>query len=127
MSTYDEFNNVFWSAVRMGQEGLNKIAASGTLYIQRKLRENAFSRVICPPKPVTAQQCIPSDTDESLYYLEEVEPDSIATKITWRSEPPKSWFRGKKMRITFQMISSKEFQKSEQELMSYKMPLTRII
>lgn len=123
-----DLNKLFWTRVREGDAGMSKLGTAGTLFIQRKLRENAFSRVLVVPQPITPQQCVPSEDSDSFYYLEEIEPDTIAMgSITFRNEPDKMWYRGKKMKIHFQTLASKEFIKPEQELMGWKMPITRII
>lgn len=128
MSQTAELNKRFWGLVKQGDAGMAKVGAKGTLFIQRKLRENAYSRILVKPDPITQAECVPSDTDDSFYYLEEIEPDTIAQgAVTFRSEPEKMWYRGKKMKIFFRTLTSKEFIKPEQELMGWKMPITRII
>lgn len=128
MSANDtSFNNIFWSAVKSGPGGMDKIGNLGTSFIQQRLRDTAVGRLILKPQPISQEQCVPSLVNESLTYIEEIEPDSIATTVNYRSEPTRTWFKGIRMAITFMMISSPEYEKNEEELRSYKMPLTRII
>jgi hypothetical protein len=125
--TPERFNALFGEAVRRGGELLEKVADAGDLYVQKKLRENAFCRRIVPPKTVTERECQRSLVHDSLEYVDDIEPDSVAMHINWRGEPEKSWIRGDRYAIRFHTISSDIFQKTESELRAYRMPITKII
>jgi len=125
--TPERFNALFGEAVRRGGEYLEKVADAGDLYVQKKLRENSFARKIIQPKTVTERECQRSLTEDSLEYVDDIEPDSIAMHINWRGEPEKSWIMGKRYAIPFHTISSDIFQKTESELRAYRMPITKII
>lgn len=122
-----EFNQMFSAALSGGQEALEKTGEAIGLYIQDKLRENAFTRKILPPQTVTESELTRNTDDEGLSYIDDLEPDSIAMRINWRGEPNKTYIQGKRYSINMSTISSERFQKSEQELRSYKMPLTKVI
>lgn len=122
-----EFNQMFAAALNGGQEALEKTGEAVGLYIQDKLRENAFARKILPPQSVTEAELTRSVDDEGLTYIDDIEPDSIAMRINWRGEPDKSYITGRRYAINISTVSSERFQKSEQELRSYKMPLTKVI
>lgn len=125
--TPEKFNAVFGEAIRRGGEMLEKTAEASGLFVQKKLRENAFCRKILTPQTVTEKECQRSLTDDSLEYVDDIEPDSIAMHINWRGEPEKSWIMGKRYSIKFHTISSDQFQKTESELRAYRMPITKII
>ena len=122
-----EFNDMFGEALGRGQEALDKVAEVTGLYIQEKLRENSFARQILPPQTVTVAELTRNETDESLVYIDDLEPDSIAMRINMRGEPDKTYIQGKRYSIRMETITSDRFQKTEQELRSYRMPLTKVI
>lgn len=122
-----EFNSLFGEAMNRGGEALEKVGEVTGLYIQDKLRENSFARKILPPQTVTTAELTRNVNDEGLSYIDDIEPDSLAMRINWRGEPEKTYIEGKRYEIRMGTVSSDKFQKSEQELRSYRMPLTKII
>lgn len=122
-----EFNAMFSAALNGGQEAMEKLGEATGLYIQDKLRENSFARKILPPQTVTEAELTRNVSDEGLEYIDDIEPDSIAMRINWRGEPNRTYIEGKRYSIRISTIASERFQKSEQELRSYKMPLTKVI
>lgn len=122
-----EFNSLFGEAMNRGGEALEKVGEVTGLYIQDKLRENSFARKILPPQTVTTAELTRNINDEGLAYIDDIEPDSLAMRINFRGEPEKTYIEGKRYEIRMSTVSSDKFQKSEQELRSYRMPLTKII
>lgn len=122
-----EFNDMFGEALSRGGEHLDKVAEVTGLYIQEKLRENSFARRILPPQTVTVAELTRNVNDESLVYIDDLEPDSIAMRINMRGEPDKTYIQAPRYAIRMQTITSDRFQKTEQELRSYRMPLTKVI
>jgi len=122
-----EFNSMFAAALNGGGEAMEKLGEATGLYIQDKLRENSFARKILPPQTVTESELTRNVTDEGLSFIDDIEPDSIAMRVNYRGEPNRTYIQGKRYEIRLSTISSERFQKSEQELRSYKMPLTKII
>jgi len=123
----EQFNALFGQAVEAGGEALTKLGQASGLYIQQKLRENAFCRKIIPPKVVTEKECQRRVADEGLEYIDDLEPDSIAMHINWRGEPEKTYLQAPRYAIRLHTISSDKIVKSEQELRSYRMPLTKVL
>lgn len=121
------FNTMFGEALRQGGEALEKVGQATGTYIQHKLRENSFARKVLPPQTVTERECQRSLTQDSLEYVDDIEPDSVAMRINWRGEPDKTYIMGKRYAIQFHTISSDRFQKAEDELRAYRMPLTKVI
>lgn len=122
-----DFNSLFGEALNRGGEALEKVGEVTGLYIQDKLRENSFARKILPPQTVTIAELTRNENDEGLSYIDDIEPDSLAMRVNWRGEPEKTYIEGKRYSIRMSTISSDRFVKSEQELRSYRMPLTKII
>jgi hypothetical protein len=123
----NQFNSLFSEALNRGGESLEKVAEVTGLYIQDKLRENAFSRKILPPQTVTTAELTRRVADEGFSYIDDLEPDSLAMQINMRGEPTKTYIEAKRYEISFTTISSDEFTKAESELRSYRMPLTKVL
>jgi len=108
-------------------EGKEKIAEHGGTYIRDRLREVAFSRKIIPPIPVTRADCQRSPHHDGLVKIVDVEPKSRAMSLTFRGQPSARFIRASKAEVAFWTISSEKFEKTEQELLAYEMPITKVI
>ena len=108
-------------------EGKSKIAELGGVYIRDRLREAAFSRQVLPPEVVSRQDCQRSINHDTLTKVIDIEPQSRAMAITFRGEPTARFIRAARAEIPFYTISSEKFEKTEQELLAYEMPITKII
>jgi len=119
--------NSIFSAHLDSPEGKEKLAQVAQSYIRDKLRENSFARKILPPQQVTKADLQVSVNHDTLVYVDEVEPDSKAMAMTFRGEPTVRYIEGSRYEIPFFTIGSEKFEKTEQELMAYRMPITKII
>lgn len=108
-------------------EGKEKIAETGAAYIRDRLRETSFARKILPPEQVTKGDCQRSVSHDGLVKIIDIEPESYAMAINFRSQPDGRYVSASRYEIPFFPISSELFSKSEQELMAYEMPITKII
>lgn len=108
-------------------EGKAKIAELGGSFIRDRLREVAFSRHIIPPEQVTRADCQRSVKHDTLVKIVDIEPKSAAMAIDFRGQPEARYVRGARYEIPFFTITSEKFEKVEQELLAYEMPLTKII
>ena len=108
-------------------EGREKLAAAGASYIRERLRETSFARKIIPPEQVTKADCQRSVNHEGLTKIIDIEPQSSAMAINFRAEPDGRFISGPRFELPFYTISSERFEKSEQELQSYEMPITKVI
>jgi|PlaIllAssembly_1097288.scaffolds.fasta_scaffold04549_6 hypothetical protein len=104
-----------------------KVAAFGGSYIRDRLREVSFARQILPPEMVTKADCQRSVNHDTLVKIIDVEPKSRAMAVTFRGQPRARFIRGERAEIPFFTISSEKFEKVEQELLAYEMPITKII
>ncbi len=120
------FNELFASKLS-SNEGKEKIAEYSGSYIRDRLREVSFARQVLPPEQVTKADCQRSVNHDTLVKIIDIEPQSRAMSITFRGTPDARFIRGSRADVAFFTISSEMFQKTEQELMAYEMPLTKII
>lgn len=109
------------------QEGKDKLAEFGGSWIRDKLREVSYARHIIPPEQVTRADCQRSVNHDTLVKIVDVEPQSKAMAITFRGSPTARFIRAPKAEIAFFTISSEKFEKNEQELLAYEMPITKVI
>lgn len=119
-------NSVFMSHLS-NPEGKEKLAAVTQTYVRDKLRENSFMRKILPPQQVTRADLQVSVHHDTMVYIDEIEPNSRAMSMTFRGQPTARYISGDRFEIPFFTISSERFEKTEQELMAYRMAITKII
>jgi len=108
-------------------EGKEKIAEYAGTYIRDRLREVAFSRKVLPPQMVTRADCQRSVNHDTLVKIIDVEPKSRAMSMTFRGQPTARFIRAPRAEVAFWTISSEKFEKTEQELLAYEMPITKVI
>lgn len=108
-------------------EGKEKMAEYGGTYIRDRLREVSYARKVIPPEQVTRGDCQVSVNHDTLVKIVNVEPQSRAMTISFRGQPTARFIRGPKAEVGFFTVSSEVFQKTEQELLAYEMPITKII
>jgi hypothetical protein len=108
-------------------DGKTKTAALAGPWIRDRLREVAFSRNIIPPDPVTKADCQRSVNHDTLVKIVDVEPRSRAMAIDFRSQPTARFISAPRAEIPFFTVSSEKYEKTEQELLAYEMPITKII
>ena len=126
MSEAATINSIF-SAHLDSPEGKEKLAAVAQSYVRDKLRENSWARKIIPPQMVTKNDMQVSVNHDTLVYIDEVEPNSRATSLTFRGQPTARFISAPRYEIPIFTISSERFEKTEQELLSYRMPITKVI
>lgn len=109
------------------EHGRTKLAELGASFIRDRLREVSYMRHILPPENVTKDQCQRSVNHDTLVKIVDIEPQSRAMAIDFRSQPSARFIRAPKYEIPFFTITSEKFEKTEQELLAYEMPLTKVI
>lgn len=127
MSTPASVYNELFAQKLNTSEGKEKIAEFGGKYIRDRLREVSYARQIIPPEPVTRSDCQVSVNHDTLTKIVELEPQSRAMTLTFRGTPDARFIRGDRAECAFYTISSEMFQKNEQELLAYEMPITKIL
>lgn len=108
-------------------EGKEKLAEYGGSYIRDRLREVSFARKVLPPEQVTRADCQRSVNHDTLVKIVDIEPQSRAMSISFRGQPTARFIRGSRAECAFFTVSSEMYQKTEQELLAYEMPITKII
>lgn len=119
-------NDLFFERVG-STEGKDKIAEFGGTYIRDRLREVSFARKILPPTPVQRSELQRSVNHDTLVKIIDIEPNSKAMSMSFRGQPTARFIRAPRFEIAFFTISSEKFEKTEQELLAYEMPITKII
>lgn len=118
-------NALFMDAVESGNTKTAQQA--GATYIKGKLREAAVCFRVQPPMQVTKEQLRPAKDHEGFTRLIDIEPDTQAVVLDFRSQPSGQWVTSRKAEVVFWTISSKRFQKVEQELLAWEMPITKVL
>jgi hypothetical protein len=119
-------NDMF--AQKLGtSEGKEKLAEMGSVYIRDRLREVCFVDKIIPPDPITRADCQRSVNHDTLVKIVDIEPKSKAVTLSFRGQPTARFIRAPRAEVPFFTISSEKFEKTEQELLAYEMPITKII
>lgn len=108
-------------------EGIEKVAQESSMFIRQKLREVSFARRIVQPQYVTKADLTRSVNHDGLVKITDIEPDSKAMVVNFRGNPDTTYIMGERYEIPFYFVSSDDFQKTEEELLAYEMPLTEII
>jgi len=119
--------NSIFSAHLDSPDGKEKLAAVAQAYVRDKLRENSFARKILPPMMVTKADMQVSVNHDTLVYVDEIEPNSRAMSMTFRGQPTARFISAPRYEIPLFTIGSEKFEKTEQELLAYRMPITKII
>jgi hypothetical protein len=108
--------------------GKEKVAQATSNYIRDKLREDSFFAQVIPPEDVTADECQPSTEHDTIVKIVEVENEqSVAMRITFRGGYKAEFIRAPRVAVPFYTIMSPMFEKTEQELLAYRMPLTKLV
>jgi len=64
---------------------------------------------------------------DTLVKIVDIEPKSRAMAITFRGQPTARFIRAPRCEVPFFTVSSEKFEKTEQELLAYEMPITKVI
>lgn len=109
------------------REGQDKLAEYGGSFIRDRLREVSFARKVLPPEQVTRADCQRSVNHDTLVKIIDIEPQSRAMSMSFRGLPSTRMIRAERVECAFFTVSSERYEKTEQELMAYEMPITKII
>jgi len=121
-----ELDQVF-SKLLETKQGQEEVRERSLLYIKQILREESFARKILPPESVTKYDLQRAVDNDTVQKVVDIEPNSLALPLNFRSEPTGDYVEGPRYAIDFFTISSELFEKTEQELFAYESPLIQII
>jgi len=108
-------------------DGKQKLAEYGGTFVRDRLRELSYTGNILPPINVTRGDCQRSVNHDTLVKIVDVEPQSKAMVATFRDQAKVRILRASRVECAFHTIMTEKFQKYEQELLAYEMPLTKIV
>ena len=109
------------------EEGRQKLAEHGSGLIRDRLRELSFARSVIPPLPITPAECQISTEHDGLVKIEHLEPESKAMVVDFRGSSRARYVSAPRVAVSFFTIESEHYQKTEQELLSYPIPITKMI
>ncbi len=122
-----QLNELFLDTLGSNPENMEKVSEHVSSYIRTRLREVSFSRKILNPLPVTKADLQASTQHDGLVKLVSIEPDSFAVKVTMRGLGGYEYAEGQRVEIPFSRIASPRFEKIEDELLAYDLPLLQVI
>ena len=128
MSGFDaeSFNTLFLG--RLDEPaGIEKANKAGGAYVRLRLREKAVNRGILPPETVTKEDCQRSINHDLLVKIVDIEQNSSASAMNFRSSANVRYINGKRYEIPFWKIASDRFQADEGELLASDYPVTKTI
>ena len=108
-------------------DGIAAFEQQASNFVRKKLREVSFARKILPPQYVTKADLHPSVNHDGVVKIVDIEPDSKAMALNFRGDANYTYIEGDRYEIPFFTISSDNFQKTEEELLAYNMPITEVI
>lgn len=108
-------------------EGIAAFEEQASSYVRTKLREVSFARKILPPQYVTKADLHPSVNHDGVVKIVDIEPDSHAMALNFRGDASYKYVEGDRYEIPFFTVSSENYQKTEEELLAYNMPITEVI
>ena len=120
------FNQLF-STKLAHTETRDKLADYGGTFVRDRLREASYVRKLIPPIPVTRVDLQRSVNHDTLVKIIDIEPQSRAMAMSFQETPQTRIISTDRVECAFFTISSEVFQKTEQELLAYESPVTKII
>lgn len=108
-------------------EGIAAFENTASSFVRTKLREVSFARKILPPQYVTKADLHPSVNHDGVVKIVDIEPDSKAMALNFRGDATYKYVEGDRYEIPFFTVSSENYQKTEEELLAYNMPITEVI
>lgn len=114
---------------KIASAGTEKLAAeTGTAALIRdRVREESFASQVLTPRKVQRSDCQVSTNHDTLSTLLWLEPESRAVALDFRGAPKSTYITGNRMECAFYTIASERYEKTEQELMVYPFPITKVI
>lgn len=125
-SAADAMNSAF-AELMDTPEGQKEVQDAGLTYIKQILREESFVRKILPPVNITKYDTQRSVTSDTVEKVVDIEPNSTAFALNFRSEAEAKFVEAPRYSIPFFTVSSQVFEKTEQELFAYESPVVKII
>jgi len=119
--------NSAFSEMLESPEETRTLTEAGVTHIKHRLREQSFARQIIPPQNVTKYDCQRSVDTDTIEKIVDIEPLSTAMAMNFRSNAPANFVEGTRYRIPFFKVETPLYEKSEEELLAYEMPVVKIV
>ncbi len=123
----EQFNEAFQMHLEGGSDRLEKLAADTSDYVKVKIREESWSRKIQPMKTVGKSDIEGNLVGDGFHIRVEVEPDSKACILNLKAQPEAREIEGRRVDVNFFTVSTERLEKTQNELLSYKMPITKVL
>lgn len=123
----EQFNEAFQMGLESGSDGLEKLAADTSDYVKMKIREESWSRKIQPMESVGKADITGNLVGDGFHILVEAEPDSKAVFLNLKAQPEAREIEGQRFQANFYTISTERLEKTQNELLAYKMPITKVL
>lgn len=108
-------------------QGLTKEAGVAiSAFVRQKLREDGFTRKVLNPITVTAAELDRQITEEPTIIVEK-EPDSVAANLPFLGRAELRYWKTARYPVTFQKITSAQFNKSKFELATYRTDIRTVL
>lgn len=116
-----------WLSPEDDGSGIQKVAQAATDMIRWRVREGSICRNILTPVQITANDLIPSLTDDDPLYYGEVEPETPGGVVVPLGARTKAWyFYGKRYQARFSRLMTPRFMKDTSQLLTYKTDLRQV-
>ena len=96
-------------------------------FIRSQLREASFARRILFPTVLEQGEYQRAVDHDLPVHLVDLEPDSRAYRMSYRGTPKSAWIVGRRVEMTFGMITSDVWRKHRVEMMAYPYDIKRVI
>lgn len=126
MQNYSIYNESFLSKLGSSEHKTKTAELLGG-YLRDRIREASWTDKIIPPTPVTRADCQISTEHDTLVKIVHMEPGSRAMSISMRGQPDMELISGKRFGVSFSLISTLRYEKTEEELLVYDYPITKVI
>jgi len=113
--------------VKKASDDINNLSDQTTLMVRTRLRELSVFRKVLPPQYVTRPQLQVDLNTDTLYDVIWLEPSSTAVITTFGGVAPAMQITGTKVPLWLFNINTPEFQKQEEEILTYPFPIYKVI
>lgn len=121
-----EYNARFLDALQ--DEGTRrKLALAMGQYTRKKIYEGLIMEKIQPSETVTPADLVPTMDGDTLYKIDELEPEATALEVNWDGTPTGEYFEGERFITPLWVVSSERMQKSEDELLAIRYPAREVL
>jgi len=121
-----EYNARFIDALQ--DEGTRrKLALAMGQYIRKKVYEGLIMETVLPSETVTPADLVPTMDGDTLYKIDELEPEALALEVNWDGDPTGEYFEGERFITPLWVVTSERQTKSEDELLAIRYPAREVL